>query len=52
MIIKLTLIHKNISNSTNKIIVWYICELVCVCVCVCVTQLSYKRITYLKCPFL
>ena len=21
------------------------------CVCVCVTQLSYKRITYLKCPF-
>ena len=24
---------------------------VCVCVCVCVTQLSYKRITSLKCPF-
>ena len=28
------------------------CELVCVCVCVCVTQLSCKRITSLKCPFL
>ena len=25
---------------------------VCVCVCVCLTQLSYKRITYLKCPLL
>ena len=25
---------------------------VCVCVCVCITQLSYKRITSLKCPFL
>ena len=23
----------------------------CVCVCVCVKQLSYKRITCLKCPF-
>ena len=29
----------------------YMCELVCVCVCVCVTQLRYKRITSLKCPF-
>ena len=51
IIIKLTLIHKNITNPTNEIIVcvhvW-----VCVCVCVCLTQLSYKRITYLKCPFL
>ena len=27
------------------------CVHVCVCVCVCLTQLSYKRITYLKCPF-
>ena len=25
------------------------CELVCACVCV--TQLNYKRITSLKCPF-
>ena len=47
--IKLTLIHKNISNSTNKIIV---CVYVWICVCVCLTQLSYKRITCLKCPFL
>ena len=37
IITKLTLIHKNITNSTNKIIVCvYMCELVCVCVCVCV----------------
>ena len=28
------------------------CEFVCVCVCVCLTQLGYKRITSLKCPFL
>ena len=27
------------------------CVHVCVCVCVFLTQLSYKRITYLKCPF-
>ena len=50
--IKLTLVHKNISNSTNKIIVCvYVWVRVCVCVCVCLTQLSYKRITCLKCPF-
>ena len=47
--IKLILIHKNITNSTNKIIV---CVYVWARVCVCVTQLSYKRITCLKCPFL
>ena len=29
-----------------------VCVCVCMCVCVCLTQLSYKRITYLKCPFL
>ena len=42
---------KEITNSTNKIIV---CVYVWarVCVCVCVTQLSYERITSLKCLFL
>ena len=39
---KLTLIHKNITNSSNKIIVciyvWArVCECMCVCVCVCNT---------------
>ena len=29
----------------------YMYELVCVCVCVCLTQLRYKSITSLKCPF-
>ena len=34
---KLTLIHKNITNSSNKIIVCiYVWARVCVCVCVCV----------------
>ena len=48
--LNLTLIHKNITNSTNKIIVCtYVC--VCVCVCVCVTQLSYKRNCKFKMSF-
>ena len=35
--LNLTLIHKNITNSTNKIIVCvYVWARVCVCVCVCV----------------
>ena len=44
------MIHKNISNSTNKIIV---CELVCVCVCVCVFNTTKLQKNYmLKCLFL
>ena len=42
------MIHKNIANAINKIIV---SVYVCVCVCVCLTQLNYKRITYLKMSF-
>ena len=37
IITKLTLIHKNITNSTSIIIVCvYVWARVCVCVCVCV----------------
>ena len=32
--INLTLIHKNITNSTNKIVCVYVWARVCVCVCV------------------
>ena len=42
--IKLTLVHKNISNSTNKIIVCvYVWARVCVCVCVCNTTKLWKN---------
>ena len=48
--LSLTLIHKEITNPTNKIIVCvYMCELVCVCVCV--TQLSYKKNCKFKMSF-
>ena len=48
--LSLTLIHKEITNSTKKIIVCvYMCELVCVCVCV--TQLSYKKNCKFKMSF-
>ena len=51
---KLTLIHKNITNSTNKIIVCvYVWARVCVCVCVCVCNTTKLQKNYmLKCPFL
>ena len=52
IITKLTLIHKNITNSSNKIIMCvYVWARVCVCVCVCVTQLSYKKNCKFKMSF-
>ena len=43
IITKLTLIHKNITNSSNKIIVC-ICVSSCVCVCVCNTTKLEKEL--------
>ena len=40
---KLTLMHKNITNSSNKIIVC-ICVSSCVCVCVCNTTKLQKEL--------
>ena len=47
-ILQLTLIHKNIANSTDKIIV---CVYVCVCVCVCMSNTTKLQKDYIsKCP--
>ena len=52
IISKLTLIHENITNSTNILIVCiYICVSSCVYVCVCVTQLNYKKNCKIKMSF-
>ena len=48
IITKLTLIHKNITNSTNILIV---CIYVWARVCMCVTQLNYKKNCKIKMSF-
>ena len=45
MITKLTLIHENITNSTNILIVCiYVWARVCMCVCVCNTTKLQKEL--------